>query len=292
MNNQYIQEITISYGKSNYGNSYIDDDILLCDEFSKVPLPTSPRRMGCALLALCLEGKAYYTVNTERHAVGPNDLIIISEGQVLGDYQLSGDCQGIAIMITEDNLRETMAGIKELSALFLFSRFHPVFKLQQKEVDAIKDYFWMIKRKIDDTENLFRHDIVRLLMSALIADFCNAVARIQQMNDKRKTRPEVIFSQFIRLVEQNFRTERRVSWYSSQLNITSKYLSETVKHVSHRTPNEWIDNYVTLEMRVLLKNSNKSIKQIATELNFPNQSFLGKYFKEHVGLSPSEYRRK
>ena len=61
--------------------------------------------------------------------------------------------------------------------------------------------------------------------------------------------------------------------------------------MSHRSPNEWIDKYVTLELRVLLQNTSKSIKEIAKELNFPNQSFLGKYFKEHVGISPSRYRK-
>jgi len=82
-----------------------------------------------------------------------------------------------------------------------------------------------------------------------------------------------------------------VGWYAQQLCISPKYLSEMVKNVSLRTPNEWIDNYVTMELRVILKNSSKSIKQIALEMNFPNQSFLGKYFKEHVGMSPSKYRK-
>ena len=67
--------------------------------------------------------------------------------------------------------------------------------------------------------------------------------------------------------------------------------SESVKNVSHRTPNEWIDFYVIQELRIALRESSKTIKEIATELNFPNQSFLGKYFKEHVGLSPKEYRK-
>ena len=89
----------------------------------------------------------------------------------------------------------------------------------------------------------------------------------------------------------NFRSERRVSWYSEQLCISPKYLSETVKNVSKRTPNEWIDAYVTMELRMLLRNTQRSIKEIAQSLNFSNQSFLGKYFKEHVGMSPSEYRR-
>ena len=106
-----------------------------------------------------------------------------------------------------------------------------------------------------------------------------------------RTRAEVIFTKFIKLVETHFRQERRVSWYAQQLCITAKYLSETVKNVSRRTPNEWIDNYVILELRVLLRNSTKNIKEISEELNFPNQSFMGKYFKEHVGMSPSQYRK-
>lgn len=105
------------------------------------------------------------------------------------------------------------------------------------------------------------------------------------------TRADIIFTEFIRLVEGNFKSERRVSWYAEQMCITPKYLAETVKQVSRRTPNEWIDNYVTLELRLRLKNSSKSIKEIATDMHFPNQSFLGKYFKEHVGLSPSSYRK-
>jgi AraC-like DNA-binding protein len=92
-------------------------------------------------------------------------------------------------------------------------------------------------------------------------------------------------------VEKNFHNERRVSWYAHELCISPKYLSETIKQVSRRTPNDWIDNYVTLEIRVLLRNSTRSIKEIAEDMNFPNQSFFGRYFKEHVGMSPSEYRR-
>jgi AraC-like DNA-binding protein len=121
-------------------------------------------------------------------------------------------------------------------------------------------------------------------------DLSNIIYRVQ--NDiKPKSRREIIFTRFIKLVEDHFRHERRVSWYAKELDITSKYLSESVKTVSHRTPNEWIDYYITLELRVQLKNSIKNIKEIAEELHFPNQSFLGKFFREHVGMSPSKYRK-
>ena len=75
------------------------------------------------------------------------------------------------------------------------------------------------------------------------------------------------------------------------MDISPKYLAETVRLISRKTPNDWINYYVVLEMRVLLKNTTKSIKEITKYMNFPNQSFLGKYFKEHVGMSPSEYRK-
>lgn len=61
--------------------------------------------------------------------------------------------------------------------------------------------------------------------------------------------------------------------------------------VSRRTPNDWIDNYVVMELRVLLKNTTKSIKEISQDMCFPNQSFMEKYFKEHVGMSPMSYRK-
>ena len=64
-----------------------------------------------------------------------------------------------------------------------------------------------------------------------------------------------------------------------------------MKAVSRRTPNEWIDDYIILELRVQLKSTTKTIKEIARDLNFPNQSFLGKFFREHVGISPLRYRR-
>ena len=221
-------------------------------------------------------------------------MIILNEGQVVGNYLLSRDCNGIAIMMSYDFFREAISGIHNLSSLFIFSRSHPVFQLNEEQAETIKEYFFLIKKKVDDKQHYFRRELTSSLVNSLIYDISNVMYEIQQEmgTSKKQTRAEVIFSNFIKLVEQNFRQERRVGWYALQLGITSKYLSETVKAVSKRTPNEWIDKYVTTELSVLLKNSTLSIKDITVKMNFPNQSFLGKYFKEHIGVSPSEFRKK
>ena len=290
--NGNIKEISISEMKALYNGSYIDDDIMVFDEIGALPLPNEPRRMKCILLALCRHGKVQYSVDTEERMVAANDVIIISEGQVIDNYMLSSDLSGIAILISQNFFSEIVKDIHGISSLFLFSRSHPVFGLRQKEISTLMTYFDLIWNKMNDDEHHFRKDVVRSLIATMIYDLSQVIYRIQQQRSERQSRAESIFTEFIRLVEQNFRHERRVSRYATLMCITPKYLSETVKLVSRRTPNEWIDNYVALEIRVMLKNTTKSIKEIAEEMNFPNQSFLGRFLKEHVGMSPSEYRKR
>ena len=291
MDKKAINEITVESARQVYEGSFIDNDLILFDEFANLPLPAEPRRMGCKFVALCTQGKAQYSVDTEAHTVFANDIIVVNEGQVTDDYMLSRDCNGVAIMVSGDFFSEIVKGVHELSQLFLFTRTHPVSRLTQQEVDDFLTYFKMLKQKTDDCNHHFRRQTVCALMETMIYDLSNAIYRMQSLSDHRQTRAETIFTDFMQLVEQNFRSERRVGWYARQLCISPKYLSETVKQVSRRTPNEWIDSYVTLEIRVMLRNSTRSIKEIAHDLSFPNQSFLGKYFKEHVGMSPSQYRK-
>jgi AraC-like DNA-binding protein len=168
---------------------------------------------------------------------------------------------------------------------------NPVVQLTPREIQVYSNYFYTIREKMSDTAHHYRAELVKALLLAMFYDMSNVIWRVEQQEKKSPTRHDVLFARFIRLLEQNFRQERRVSWYAQQLCVTPKYLSEVVKLISKRTPNEWIDNYVVLEIRVLLKNSTKSIKEITRDLHFPNQSFFSKYFREHVGISPSEYRR-
>ena len=287
-----LAEVNVAHAKHVYPEGkYIDNDLILFEDIAKVPLPSSSSRMKSLFLALCTSGKARYTVDTKQHEVSEGDVIIISEGQVVGDYLLSPDCKGIALIMSYDFFPNTVSGIHELSALFLFARTHPVFHLDAQQSKDLQNDITHIKQKIIDVNHRFRRELVMTMLKALIYDMSNIIYRFQQLETEGQTRAEVIFREFIQAVEKNFHTERRVSWYAKQLCITSKYLSETIRSISKRTPSDWIDSYVTRELCVMLKNSTLSIKQIADEMHFANQSFMGKYFKEHVGMSPTQFRR-
>ena len=290
MVNLNIKETDLNRAKDWSGAVYLDNDILLTEQINKVPMPTEPRYMNFIMIGLCTKGEVMYQLDTIKQVIKPGDILVVSDRHIVDSYQHSDDMEGLCMIMSVNFFREIIQNVRDISSLFLFSRLHPVMSLKPEEIQTFKEYFQVIKEKIGDKRNHFQKDLIKSLLLAMFYDLSNIIYRMKN-GEKPKSRQEVIFTRFIKLVDQNFRHERRVSWYARELTISTKYLSEVVKSVSHRTPNEWIDYYITLELRVQLRNTVKNIKEIAEELNFPNQSFMGKFFKDHVGMSPSKYRK-
>ena len=275
----------------HWGDSeYMDEGLVLTNRIANAPISSEPQRMNFILMALCQRGKAQYSIDTREQKVVPGDLLFISERHILDNYMASPDFECLCIMVSTQFYHGFVQNVKNVSSLLLFSMNNPVVHLTPREIKTYCNYYQTIREKMANKGHHYRTELVKALLLAMFYDMSGVIYRVEQSSNRNQSRADVIFAQFIRLLEDNFRQERRVGWYAKQLNITAKYLSESIKNVSKLTPNEWIDNYVILEIRVLLKNSTKNIKEITSELNFPNQSFLGKYFKEHVGVSPTEYR--
>lgn len=291
MVNKNIVDTTLEQARE-WGNAqYLNDGLVLTDQITHAPISKDPQRLNFILMALCRKGKATYSIDTREQTVEADDLFFISERHIIDNFTASADFDCLCIMLSTQFYHGFVQNVKNVSSLLLFSMNNPVVHLTPEEVQNYNNYFQTIRKKMGDESHHYRTELVQALLLAMFYDMSGVIYRIEQSSAKKQTRSDVLFARFINLLQENFRKERRVSWYASQLDITPKYLSEVVKNVSKRTPNEWIDSYVVLEIRVLLKNSPKSIKEITEELHFPNQSFLGKYFKEHVGVSPSEYRK-
>lgn len=112
----------------------------------------------------------------------------------------------------------------------------------------------------------------------------------QLAENKVLSNDEALMNNFLKEVRQGYKTERKVIYYAERLCISAGYLSTIIKRVSGKSAAGWIDDFVALEAKALLKSSRLTIQQISDELNFPSQSFFGKYFKRVTGLSPKEYR--
>lgn len=272
------------------GSVSLGEGLVLTDSIAVGPVYSGPKRINYILMALCQRGEARYTIDTRQQTVRQGDLLFVSERHIVDSYQSTPDFKCLCIMVTTEFYHSFVLNVKNVSSLLLFSTENPVVKLTETEIHTYGNYYASIREKMV-AAHPYRTEVVKALLLAMFYDMSGVIWRVEQQTSKNQTRADALFARFIKLLEANFRSERRVGWYASQLSISPKYLSEVVKQVSKRTPNDWIDHYVVLELRVLLKNSTKNIKEITEELHFPNQSFLGKYFKEHVGMSPSEYRR-
>lgn len=269
---------------------HIDEDIVMCT-FDDVPLPTDNRQMECVLVGLITGGEGRYSVGAVEHQVKANDVIIVGDGQVLGDVQVTKKLSGELLLISHDFLYNVIRDVHDVSNLFVFSREHPVFPLEADEVLMAREYLSLLRMKVKNDRHLFRRQIVGTLLAAMIYELCNSTSTFNAKGSQRQSRSQEVFGRFIKLVEDNFREERRVSWYSQQIGVSPKTLLEMVKRVSQRTPNEWLDIYTTVEIRLQLRHTAKPIGEIARDLHFGTQSSLGKFFKEHVGVSPTSYRQ-
>ena len=105
-------------------------------------------------------------------------------------------------------------------------------------------------------------------------------------------RLSILFDRFIALVGEYSSSQRGVGFYAEKLCLTSKYLSKLIKQASGRSAPDWINSFVILEAKNLLRYSDLSIKEIVFQLHFPNQSVFYKFFKTHTGMIPSEYRKR
>lgn len=181
--------------------------------------------------------------------------------------------------------------MQQLFPLFFLIKERPCVYITPEEQQAFKDYHSFLWSRVKLKDNPFRKEITQGLLVSLFYEIYHIYQGHTTQERIPKTRKEDLFERFLRYISESYKENRSVSYYADKMFLTAKHLSTVVKDVSGKTAGEWIDSLVILEAKALLKSSELSVQEIADELHFANQSFFGKYFKHHTGMSPKEYRR-
>lgn len=256
-----------------------------------------PYRIPIFFLILCKRGHGKISINLDEYEIEDNTLVINIPNSIIQLKEVNEtSSEGVIFGIDPQN---TPIGLEidtqKALPLLLALQQRPVFKLSEKQCDKLqlllKGASEVIKTDDDDP---FKDEIIRsyfALFFSLLCSILNCEIKAHPTTETSvKSRNDEYFAKFLRLVAQHHKSERQLSFYASELCITPKYLTTLIKRVSGITANEWINRYVILEAKNLLRFSNLSIQEIAYELNFPNQSFFGKYFKQQTGYTPSAYK--
>ena len=258
------------------------------------PIYKYPLRMDGLFIGLREKGVSDFSINLKHFKVGPNDLVIGSPGDLMQSTVNEGTYLSQTLMVSSNFLKEMYISLNSFMPFFASRKEHPVFHLTDGEVQELKEYFLLILDAVKRKDDYFCIDITKRLIAAYMYKLGSIIYRhrpeLQAEANKPIKREETLFKQFINLVSEHHRKERRVDFYAEQLFLSPKHFSTVIKKVSGKTAGQWIDEYVILEAKTLLKYSAMSIQEVAYYMNFPNPSVFGKYFKHHTGMSPSEYK--
>ncbi|MCH5326152.1 MAG: helix-turn-helix domain-containing protein [Duncaniella sp.] len=261
---------------------------------SRVP---GPLRIDGMALLLCLEGRMELDINMTPCTLTPDCITVIPPGSIIDTREVApGAWDCYALFVSADFMRDinfdpnVLARIQHRDGLT-----GTIHHIDHEGLDNIRRYFDLLHLNSNPGHNpAYTKPIARCLIAALMYNIIEVVMRISgdaENEPVHTSRRLTYVHSFMSLVHRHHRQERSVAFYAEKLCISPKYLSLIIKEHTGRSAAQIIDNLVILEAKNLLRYSGKNVQQVAYELNFPNQSSFGKYFKHLTGMSPSEYQR-
>ena len=286
--------ITMAGGEKRPG---IMGECIAANSASEMEIFRFPSRLNALIIGVGTEGETSLTSNLQEFRLKKDSLFIFSPKHIL-QVQSNNRFKAHLIVIAPDFLKRINIDTKRMMPLFLLLQFGslPCMELTHAESQSLRSFISMVEQELKGSETDFSSEIIGGLIAATIYKVGDILTHYltehPEVDSPIHNRAEEYFRQFTELLGEHYKHERSVGFYARQLCITPKYLTTLIKRISGKSVSEWIDNYVILEAKTLLKYSNMSVQEIAYYLNFPNQSFFGSYFKRNAGMSPSQYKAK
>lgn len=253
---------------------------------------------GTLVLVVCSGTPFEIEVNLERYTVRPGTLLTCLPTMTMKTVDpLPSDIDAHLLYFNMSFLQNININLSAVTIPPMLRKPEPISQLEPDEISLMLKYMELLHLNTFDNTNL---QINRSIASSLIAAMFYQMVqfyhkRIAGMIDYEGTTPigrrHDYVREFVKLVHLHFIRERSVSFYADKLFISPKYLSLLVREATGRSAAKWIDDFVLMEAKNMLRFSGKNIQQVAYALNFPTQSSFGKYFKHLTGMSPTEYQK-
>lgn len=266
----------------------IDDDLALIhmrENDTSFFSSNTPIKLRHAMIGICCTGRCDLRLNLQDLEVESPMLITLMPGQIVEGLSHSTNFDGYAIILSRRFI--DMLNLPGWQQQYMALYNNPLNKISQDMLQHVHIFYTILHKAASDEENPFRLQVIENLIRVF---YYGGVSKFHQYGRDKTPYKNSIVERFMDLVQEHYREERLIGFYADRLCITPKYLSKLVKENTGRSAGEWIENHVILEARAMLQSSDMTIQQIAASLNFPNQSFFGKYFKRATGLSPKQYR--
>ena len=286
-------------------NYTVDGDLMVVElggdsmEVSKrtLNLLAHPLRFDGYLIFFCVTGGFRLEINLKTYDLGPGSMVGILPGSIVRmPREDAADLFSGRTVVFGVSISFASSLHIDLSKIFsgkLGAFTCPFVKLDSGHLKLGKE-FLELGNHLMSMPLKYKKEALGSLISSIVytaVDLWKETSPAEGTGGVVPTRQSMVFDRFMALVSEYHTRERGMAFYAGKLSLTPKYLSKIVRQASGRSAPDWIDSYVILEAKHMLRYSDSTIKEIVFRLNFPNQSVFYKFFKAHTGITPSEYRR-
>lgn len=269
----------------------LTENIIICNASIFPHWLTEPFYSDYVGIVVCHQGTFRFCVDGTSYTAKAGETVFLSKGIMLQVTESSSDLQFTLLFYHSENIRPMLGNT--VVTMRLYATIYPkaCHIIHTGFENMLASYARMLQalEQQEDTSPYSAYE-EKLLLLAVTYRLCSIFSMSFKVAGKDMARKIEIFESLLKLIEDNYMRERSVAFYADQLCLTPKYLSVMVKSLCGNTVQQLLFKAIIRRSIFLMKNTNMSIQQISYELNFPNASTFGTFFKKHTGLSPKHYR--
>lgn len=275
--------------RNPFRTSFTEPFITGCDNLSS--LYNRLCKIESAVILFCRQGNAHVTIDLHEYNIVPYTVMFLLPSHIINIIFAGKDFQMAYFACSETMFRE--ASFRFNPRFFHFIKENPCKVFPSLHREAVEGLMNATATIYADFNNRFRYEIAKNLLQIWLMDLYDKTHRWFTTQDMEgHNRQEELLKNFISLIHSYCNSEREAGFYANMLCISTKYLTDICTAITGKSAKKLIDEFVLLEIKVLLQNTEFPIQEISNRLNFPDQSYLGRYFKRQTGISPSVYREK
>jgi AraC-like DNA-binding protein len=255
-----------------------------------------PFRVDCYLAAYCVEGSVDCSVNLTDYHLTTGTLLLITPGNIIRITQpdeLDQNLRVTLICVSASYISNIGINPSKVLVEAVEVLRDPCIHLSDDEAEMLHKYV-NLALDITKTNSQFIKESIGGLVSSVFYQFAGFLANSKRREDMEKpvrtTRQRQMLEQFMKLAINDHAREHLVGYYADKMCVTPKYLSKIVKETSGRSVPDWLSELLILDAKNMLRHTDMTIKEISARLNFPSQSFFFRFFKNHTGQTPTQYR--
>ena len=293
-----VNNITPSILSETPGIICLEDDFALADNLSKVPYINGAFQSEMLIMFICKKGNMQLTISDENKQMSAGDAFLCKPRQPILQVLSSSDCQ-VWVLFYSPHIVDFILPARHNLSKVLEGEFHPLIHFTENEADEnIFVLLNMLRQRGSDLNLTFRSNTIYHLFSTLLFEVLNQCCkplRLQEdttNNNDQTSRADSIFKEFLKYLNEDGGCHRTVAFYADHLYISPKHLSKVIKEKSGNRALDVINKHAMQQIKLDIKLTDTPIQQIAIKYNFSNFSFFCQYVKQHLGMTPQEYREK